>query len=211
MKPDKYPIPRMAGMLLICLMIFTGCDSDCANKLKIRITGDGGGVVQSRPAGIDCPSYCFHYFKNNLEVTLTATPDEGSEFAGWNGEGCSGVGNCVVIMDRDRTVTARFEKKVSALYRTRGNGFILEMAGDSYKWYEVTEKSLFQTAQGVVKDGCLYAGDCPAAPLDFFLSMSDPINELTDAEITAPTDDPIANFDVFWATFDEYYALFDLK
>jgi len=46
--------------------------------------------------------------------------------------------------------------------------------------------------------------------LDFLLGMSDQIDRLPEVEVTAPTDDPIANFDVFWTTFDEYYALFDL-
>jgi hypothetical protein len=41
-------------------------------------------------------------------VTLTAIPDSGSGFVGWEGA-CTGIGNCVVNMTGDSTVTAIFQ------------------------------------------------------------------------------------------------------
>ncbi len=43
-------------------------------------------------------------------MTLTATPDAGSVFAGWSGGGCSGTGTCILTMNADTTVTATYSK-----------------------------------------------------------------------------------------------------
>jgi hypothetical protein len=41
-------------------------------------------------------------------VTLTATANSGSTFAGWQGGGCSGTGTCMITLIADTTVTATF-------------------------------------------------------------------------------------------------------
>jgi Divergent InlB B-repeat domain len=41
-------------------------------------------------------------------VTLTATPDPGSTFAGWSGGGCSGTRSCKVTISREQTIVALF-------------------------------------------------------------------------------------------------------
>jgi len=48
-------------------------------------------------------------------VTLTATPDAGSDFTGWSGAGCSGTSDCVVTMDAAHSVTATFTLKTKSL------------------------------------------------------------------------------------------------
>jgi hypothetical protein len=50
--------------------------------LTIDKAGAGSGQVTSEPAGIDCGSDCTEDYQSNTEVTLTATPDSGSTFAG---------------------------------------------------------------------------------------------------------------------------------
>lgn len=72
-----------------------------------REAADGGSVVSDDEA-IDCGSTCSHVYANGASLTLTATPAEGFEFAGWSGGGCSGTGTCQVSMYVDRTVTALF-------------------------------------------------------------------------------------------------------
>ncbi len=46
-------------------------------------------------------------------MTLTATPDAGSTFAGWSGEGCSGTGTCQVTVSGVGAVIATFGKPLA--------------------------------------------------------------------------------------------------
>lgn len=80
------------------------------NVLHIDKTGTGNGSVTSSPAGIDCGGTCSFGFNRGIVVTLTATANTRSVFTGWNGEGCSGTGTCVVTMSGGitRTVKANF-------------------------------------------------------------------------------------------------------
>jgi hypothetical protein len=48
-------------------------------------------------------------------VTLTATADTGSAFAGWSGD-CSGTGDCVLTVDAAKSVTATFDVVEPAKY-----------------------------------------------------------------------------------------------
>ncbi len=77
--------------------------------LSISRLGSGSGTVNSNPAGIDCGSTCSVSFANGQQVTLTATPSNGSDFAGWSGGGCSGTGDCVVDVNQTTTVAATFD------------------------------------------------------------------------------------------------------
>ena len=75
--------------------------------LSIVKNGDGTGVVSTSPAGIDCGGTCSASFPAGTTITLFAGPTTG-EFTGWSGDGCSGVGNCVLTLNANTTVTATF-------------------------------------------------------------------------------------------------------
>jgi len=76
--------------------------------LSVIRVGAGSGTVVSNPAGISCGVVCEGFFASDSEVTLTATPDAGSSFAGWSGD-CQGQSaSCVVSMNVARDVTATF-------------------------------------------------------------------------------------------------------
>jgi PKD repeat protein len=75
--------------------------------LTVSKTGTGSGAVTSTPAGIGCGNGCQASFGTGTVVTLTATPDAGSVFAGWSGD-CSGTGTCQLTMSQARSVTATF-------------------------------------------------------------------------------------------------------
>jgi hypothetical protein len=47
-------------------------------------------------------------------VTLVASPEPGSVFAGWSGAGCSGTGACTVKLTGNASVTARFDPAPAA-------------------------------------------------------------------------------------------------
>lgn len=71
-------------------------------------TGSGSGTVTSEPDGIDCGTDCGESFSAGSSVTLTAAPFPGSAFEGWTGGGCSETGSCMVVMNSDLTVSAKF-------------------------------------------------------------------------------------------------------
>ncbi|MEI6209704.1 MAG: DUF1566 domain-containing protein [Desulfuromonadales bacterium] len=76
--------------------------------LSTSKTGSGSGTITSNPVGISCGATCSASFTNGTSVTLTATPDTGSAFAGWSGA-CSGTGTCTVTMDTAWSVRAVFK------------------------------------------------------------------------------------------------------
>jgi len=69
--------------------------------LTITYVGNGHGSVTTNPSGSS--------FVAGTVVTLTAVPSATSSFAGWSGEGLSGLTNPITLtMDADKTVTAGF-------------------------------------------------------------------------------------------------------
>ena len=76
--------------------------------LTVNKDGTGAGTVTSSLSGIDCGIDCSEIYNHGTSVTLTAIQDEGSDFTGWTGGGCSGTGQCVVTMNADTNVTATF-------------------------------------------------------------------------------------------------------
>jgi hypothetical protein len=77
-------------------------------SLTVNKSGTGSGTVTSSPVGITCGSACTNRYDAGSVVTLTATPGEGSTFTGWSGGGCSGNGQCVLVMSAAITVIANF-------------------------------------------------------------------------------------------------------
>jgi hypothetical protein len=86
--------------------------------LTVTDSGTGFGSVASVPDGISCymprpgvayfvASDCTENYSGGTSVTLTATPDADSYFAGWSGD-CIGAGVCVVAMSAAKSVTASF-------------------------------------------------------------------------------------------------------
>ncbi len=71
--------------------------------------GSGNGIVTSTPAGVNCGATCSALFDYGTVVTLTATADGSSTFAGWSGGGCSGTGTCAVTVTAATMVTAIFD------------------------------------------------------------------------------------------------------
>ncbi len=81
--------------------------------LSVSKAGTGTGSVSSSPAGITCGTTCSAPYAPGTPVTLTATPDAGSTFAGWSGGTCSGTGTCSVTLNANTTVTATFTSTVN--------------------------------------------------------------------------------------------------
>jgi len=77
--------------------------------LTVARDGSGSGVVTADVGAISCGSGCSGSYSYGTRVTLTATADAGSTFAGWSGA-CSGetTSSCTVGVDETNDVTATF-------------------------------------------------------------------------------------------------------
>lgn len=76
-------------------------------KFVLTATASGSGTITSAAAGINCGAACGGSYPSGTSITLTATPTNGSTFAGWSGA-CTGTGPCTVAMTATRSVTATF-------------------------------------------------------------------------------------------------------
>lgn len=80
-------------------------------ELLVEKEGDGTGVVHAAPEGLTCGKVCSMRYKQDQEVRLAATEDQGSRFAGWEGP-CTGLEPCILVMKADTRIKARFIKQV---------------------------------------------------------------------------------------------------
>jgi hypothetical protein len=72
--------------------------------LTVNKSGNGNGTVTG--PGISCGFNCTEAYTPDTLVTLTATPEAGSTFAGWSGDPDCSDGQ--VTMNADKTCTATF-------------------------------------------------------------------------------------------------------
>jgi hypothetical protein len=105
--------------------------ADCAvtanfaiNTYTLTVTkaGTGSGTVTSSPVGINCGTTCSATYNNGTSVTLTASKNTDSFFAGWSGV-CSGTGTCTVAMNADKTATATFTQYITVTVPNGGESW----------------------------------------------------------------------------------------
>jgi len=85
--------------------------------------GSGSGQVQIE--GVDCGVDCSEDYSNEESVTLSAVVADGSVFAGWSGDACSGTSDttdCVVTMNKAIEVTATFNAVYTLTVLKDGSG-----------------------------------------------------------------------------------------
>jgi len=84
--------------------------------LTVNKAGEGSGTVTSAPSGINCGGSCSADFGFMAIVTLTATPDAGSQVTSWSGckfQPQNNINKCTVLMTEEKTVTANFGKSTN--------------------------------------------------------------------------------------------------
>jgi Divergent InlB B-repeat domain/Right handed beta helix region len=91
-------------------------------QLQISKDGTGAGNVSSSPASIGCGATCSASFDAGTSVTLTATPDDTSTFAGWGGDCAGSSGTCVLTIGAARSVTATFTRFYALTVSEAGTG-----------------------------------------------------------------------------------------
>ncbi|HZV82067.1 MAG TPA: DUF1566 domain-containing protein [Geobacteraceae bacterium] len=94
-----------------------------AASISIAKSGSGSGTITSSPAGIDCGSTCSASSASGQVVTLTATADSGSTFAGWTGCDSSTGNQCTVIVTGTKSVTTTFDLIPTACGSAFGGSF----------------------------------------------------------------------------------------
>ena len=82
-------------------------------RLVLSRAGSGFGRVSASPGSMACGEDCARLFSAGTAVTLTATADAGSRFAGWEGDADCADGT--VVMDGPRVCVARFERLTKGL------------------------------------------------------------------------------------------------
>lgn len=82
-------------------------------SLTIQKKGAGTGSVTSTDGGIHCSPDCSETYADVTTITLTATPDNGSEFAAWTGciPSQGNPNQCSTAMNKHITVTATFQNE----------------------------------------------------------------------------------------------------
>jgi len=87
-------------------------------RLALTLMTVGGGTITPQPAPVAGK------YDAGTVVTLTATPDAGSQFTSWSGD-CSGTSTtCTVTMDAARSVTATFTPLYTLYITVLGNGTV---------------------------------------------------------------------------------------
>jgi hypothetical protein len=118
-------------LAVLCLSVATACGSPTPNgsgSYGLTVKTRGEGSVQSTPVGVDCGPLCTAPFKAGTEVVLAALPSEGGSLVAWGGA-CTGSGECRVVMDADREVTADFTVPLTVKVQSAGGTVVSSPAG----------------------------------------------------------------------------------
>lgn len=78
-------------------------------NFTLGIQVSGTGTVESVAPHFTCATSCVDTFPEGTGLTLIAQPAAGFSFAGWTGA-CTGVGNCLVVLETDIALQATFKK-----------------------------------------------------------------------------------------------------
>jgi Divergent InlB B-repeat domain len=96
-------------------------------RLAVAVATPGGRVTSDVP-GVVCPGVCELPWDAGSIVRLTAQPDPGYGFAGWDGACTDTVPSCAVTLASDTTVTARFGATGTLSVRVVGRGAVDQCA-----------------------------------------------------------------------------------
>lgn len=180
----EYNVFGVAIISLIMLLVAPGVQ---AAGYSITVSTQGNGYVSSYPSGILCGAACTESYDSGTEITLTVTPSEGHTFVGWEGA-CTGTQNtCTVVLDKAKSVTARFSGQAAAeyelrVYRSGGLGKITSepfaiycgslCTYDAAKFPAESTVTLTAVATGAGVQFLRWEGDCTGAETTCKVTMS---------------------------------------
>lgn len=126
--------------------------------LSVLKSGTGNGTVTSSDGAINCGSTCSAVYYNGQPLTLTASPAQGSVFAGW--QGCdSSVGfSCTVTVTSARNVAAIFNVPTALRFVPIAPCRVVDTRGPTGPF---GGPSIYQ---GTSRDFAIPNGPCPGIP-----------------------------------------------
>ena len=143
-----------------------------ARTLTLSTTGSGTGTIKSTPTGTMIDNALVSRYNNGTEVRLAAEADAGSVFGGWVGNipaGKERSNPITVVMDRERTISARFDGLVTLTVSIVGEGTVT-VEPELAVYRPGTEVTLTATpALGFVFQGWSGGGNDAAATLTLTL------------------------------------------
>jgi Leucine-rich repeat (LRR) protein len=83
---------------------------------NLTVSRQGPGTVSSSPAGIVCGGVCDAGYAPGTSLTLTAAPDGGMEFLGWEGACNDSAPTCTLTMDSVNAITATFSTPATSFH-----------------------------------------------------------------------------------------------
>jgi hypothetical protein len=89
--------------------------------------GTGTGTITG--TGLSCGNICLNIYSAGTIVTLTASPNAGSTFAGWSGGVCTGKGQCVLNITANTSVVALFNSNTYKIKAKNGVGGSISPSG----------------------------------------------------------------------------------
>ncbi|MBI1825127.1 MAG: hypothetical protein HY287_17750 [Planctomycetes bacterium] len=96
-------------------------------KLTLSTSGSGTGIVKVTPSGSSVDNDLVSSYARGAQVKITAVADDGSAFRGWAGnvpQGEDQTNPLTVMMDSDRTITARFDALVDLIIQVTSGGTV---------------------------------------------------------------------------------------
>ena len=88
------------------------------HNLTIKIQGNGSvRVLTSDSKMVNCNADCTNAFRKDSKISMTAVPNPGYTFDGWEGVNCVDALNCTFTLKTSALVTAKFKK----INRSRSN------------------------------------------------------------------------------------------
>lgn len=125
---------------------------------------------------------------------------------------------------RDKSADIADFNALQGVWRSRGYGTVLLIEPDEYTLFEETAISCLETFTGSLDELRLYYDDLRLSPggQTFSAHRATGVARIQFRRLKAlprtvehtrvhEAQDPVFNFEVFWRTFHEHYALFDLK
>jgi hypothetical protein len=98
-------------------------------KLEVRRTGQGTGKVTDNAGLLDCGVSCVASVSPGSTLHLTAIPEPGSRFAGWGDPACGTMATCDVTVEKDRVLSADFERIANVTVTIQGSGTVRSYGG----------------------------------------------------------------------------------